>query len=248
MCSHNSPEFSAKLRNSSITFRPSTTSPGGLLTIRGARYSAEYFVLPSPCGFAGRAFKLVKMAGHRGDTEQPFYNVMIADLDGDDHSDCDCAGHIYRPNQPGGCKHIAAMQAVLASGWLSSALPAVPAPVVEEPAPSSASAASDTILVWCSECDAAGVPGRFVPGRFQLCLKCIAKEEAVAVETVEPAPSPASAVEPLEPLEPSPSQIAERIISVWNRIFEAEDAARKVAEQRRAWLATMPARFAAETC
>jgi hypothetical protein len=183
--------------------------------------------------FAGRAFTLAKVEGHRGhrsETDDAAYTVLIADADGDDHDDCTCPGYVYKPS-PNGCKHIAAMRAVLANGWLD------PVPAVEPAAPESL-AEEATLRVWCSECDAIGVPGQFVPGRFQLCLNCIAAEKAA----LEAQPEPAAAVEP------SPAQIAERIISVWNRIFEAEDAARKVAEQRRACLATMPARFAAETC
>ena len=110
--------LNTKSKNAAINFAPSRFVTGaGNLIITAARCSAGYLVIPIQTDFAGRAFVLAKVAGgSRGSSDESNYDVFIGGRG--EHDSCTCKGHTFRPNQPNGCKHIAAMKAVLANGLL----------------------------------------------------------------------------------------------------------------------------------
>ena len=111
----------ATAKNSSIHWTPSRVITGaGNLTIHASWCSAEYLVLPIVTDFAGRAFVLAKVS-QGSDPDEANYTVFIAGPG--EHDSCTCKGHTYHPNQPHGCKHIAAMKTVLVnSGGSRSSL------------------------------------------------------------------------------------------------------------------------------
>jgi hypothetical protein len=80
----------------------------GLLEIHCCRGSKAYTVTEFSTTWDGRAFTLTKADGDES------YNVFV----GRDWSayQCDCAGFCYGRDKP--CRHVLAMVAVLANGWL----------------------------------------------------------------------------------------------------------------------------------
>jgi hypothetical protein len=80
----------------------------GVLTVADKKASVRYAVceLPVARGFGGRAFKLTKTTGEH-------YCVRV---NGEHDSTCDCAGFTYARGKA--CKHVDAVAALLANGWL----------------------------------------------------------------------------------------------------------------------------------
>lgn len=82
----------------------------GVLTVETRKATDRYAVTEFPLfAFGGRAFRLTKPSG------AGVYNVRVGERPAD--LECDCAGFTYG----GGrrlCKHIDAVVALLANGWL----------------------------------------------------------------------------------------------------------------------------------
>jgi hypothetical protein len=95
----------------------------GTLAITTSKKHEEYGVveiIPSPHYEPGRAFQMVKPDGE-------VYSLLLADRR--DRSECDCAGFSYDATRKAdyrhqsrtdslGCKHLDAIAAVIANGWL----------------------------------------------------------------------------------------------------------------------------------
>lgn len=98
--------------SSAIRFIPGDIPGTGTLEIQDKRTVTRYAAFEFPCGFDGRAVRLVKFDGTPGsDADADAYAVFVGRAG--DHR-CDCKGHSYT----GHCKHVAAVKALLDNGWL----------------------------------------------------------------------------------------------------------------------------------
>lgn len=94
------------------THRACTWTPAaagvGVLTVTDKRSHTRYAVVELPVAgeFAGRAFKLTKAGGE----------VYCVRVNGERDSTCDCAGFTYARGRA--CKHIDAIDALLANDWM----------------------------------------------------------------------------------------------------------------------------------
>jgi hypothetical protein len=83
----------------------------GALLIESKRSTDLYFVIEFPCNW-GRGFTLAKKTRGTDHTEAS-YNLCVSPH-GEAHDSCDCKGS----TATGGCKHRAALRALISNGWL----------------------------------------------------------------------------------------------------------------------------------
>lgn len=83
----------------------------GALVIESKRSSDAYAVIEFPCSW-GRGFTLAKKTCGTDKTESS-YNLCISPH-GEPHDSCCCKGF----SATGGCKHRAALRALIANNWL----------------------------------------------------------------------------------------------------------------------------------
>jgi SWIM zinc finger len=102
-------------KHSALNWTPATDDgpPAGLLAIHTDRASATYEVTEFPTGWDGRGFHLAKLAGGT-DAEGESYDVFCA-RNGQDRQ-CSCKGFAFGRGK--NCKHIEALLALIANGWL----------------------------------------------------------------------------------------------------------------------------------
>lgn len=97
-----------------VRWTPGCRAGTGLLAIQARRCPCEYLVAELPCGWDGRAVRMAKVEGSPGsDAEAESYDVYVA-RNGQDRRCC-CRG-FERWGRT--CKHIQALEALLANGWL----------------------------------------------------------------------------------------------------------------------------------
>ncbi len=99
-------------KHGAIKWTPSTSTPGGPLTIDTDRARVEYIVAEFATDWAGRAFHLVKLTDGT-DPESESYAVFCSASHPANDS-CDCKGFTFKHT----CKHIDAARALLENSWL----------------------------------------------------------------------------------------------------------------------------------
>lgn len=102
-------------KNTAIRWTPNPDGDfdpvAGALVIESKRSTDLYAVIEFPCSW-GRGFTLAKKTKGTDETESS-YNLCCSPH-GAEHDSCDCKGNVAT----GGCKHRAAIRALIANGWL----------------------------------------------------------------------------------------------------------------------------------
>jgi hypothetical protein len=100
-------------KGSGVQWTPSAADgpSAGVLTIEGKRNRCSYVLCEFPADFAGRAFMLTKLDAGTDKAEER-YSCFVA-RDGKNRL-CECKGFHFA----GHCRHLEALDALLANGWL----------------------------------------------------------------------------------------------------------------------------------
>jgi hypothetical protein len=89
-----------------------TDGPDGRLLLTACGKARGYWLGEVASDFPGRAFRLTRF-GHREGDRTGDYFVLVGPTPAE--SSCDCPDAAFR-DRPGGCKHLAAVAALVASG------------------------------------------------------------------------------------------------------------------------------------
>ena len=102
-------------KGAGLDWTPTPTTEGGpvagVLAIKQKRGYTSYVVCEFPTDWPGRAFHFAKLTAGRDKTEER-YDCFLA-ANGRDRR-CDCKGFGFT----GRCKHLAALDALVANGWV----------------------------------------------------------------------------------------------------------------------------------